>query len=66
MHGAVNESEHVFIKEGLNRLAGKHIKLFEFGFGSGLNALLSLREAMTRSIHIDYNGIELCPLKEEI
>jgi len=66
MHGALSESEHVFIKEGLDRLTRTKIKVLECGFGSGLNALLTLREAIERNIEIDYHGIELNPISEEI
>ncbi len=66
MHGALAESEHVFIREGLTRLLKSHIKVLEFGFGSGLNALLTLREAIARDKTIDYSGLELHPVPSEI
>jgi tRNA U34 5-methylaminomethyl-2-thiouridine-forming methyltransferase MnmC len=66
MHGAISESEHVFIKEGFARLSKPKIKVLECGFGSGLNALLTLREAIARNIETDYHGIELNPISEEI
>lgn len=46
IHGAVQESVHVFIKAGLQYiLPKKHsINILEVGFGTGLNALLTLKE----------------------
>jgi tRNA U34 5-methylaminomethyl-2-thiouridine-forming methyltransferase MnmC len=65
IHGAVQESKHVFIEAGLKSLnpAGKTIvKIFEMGFGTGLNALLTMIEAekLERAIH--YEAIEQFPL----
>ena len=50
-YGAIQESMHVFIKEGLQfflKSPGKNetIHIFEVGFGTGLNAWLSLNEAI--------------------
>ena len=46
-HGARTESEHVFIKNGLKYLSHrKEISLFELGFGTGYNALLTALESM--------------------
>jgi tRNA U34 5-methylaminomethyl-2-thiouridine-forming methyltransferase MnmC len=43
--GAVTESLHVFIKAGLEfLLEKKKVTVFEVGFGTGLNALLPLKE----------------------
>ena len=45
VHGAVNESIHVFIRAGLDAVLEQkqEIKLLEVGFGTGLNALLTLQ-----------------------
>ena len=69
IHGAVRESLHVFINAGLieSRLfdyTGVH-KILEVGFGTGLNALLTLIEADKHKNRIYYTGIELDPLTEE-
>jgi len=68
-HGAIRESMHVFIETGLRHLpqqpAGNTIHLFEMGFGTGLNALLTLQEAMAAGQNIHYHAIELFPLPEE-
>jgi tRNA U34 5-methylaminomethyl-2-thiouridine-forming methyltransferase MnmC len=65
-HGAIGESKHVFIENGLNYLFEKeqkeHINIFEVGFGTGLNALLCAVYAHEHHIHIRYEGIEAFPL----
>lgn len=65
-HGAIGESNHVFIKNGLHFLfargGSKNIKLFEVGFGTGLNALLSAVYAAEHHIHLRYESIEAFPL----
>lgn len=64
-HGAIAESMHVFIDAGLNYLLAHHytkIKILEIGFGTGLNALLSLQWAREKSIPIYFTTIELDPL----
>lgn len=66
-HGAIQESEHVFIKHGLdyyyNKTNHDQISILEYGFGTGLNALLSLKYAIDNNININYFGIEAYPLK---
>jgi tRNA U34 5-methylaminomethyl-2-thiouridine-forming methyltransferase MnmC len=70
-HGALQESEHVFIKSGLQYLLEKEttsqINIFEVGFGTGLNALLTLRLALSKpDVFFSYTTIEPFPLAEEI
>jgi len=68
LHGAIQESMHVFIHEGLRFFITKNptteIHVLEMGFGTGLNALLSLMEA-SRNLNIHYTAIELFPLTIE-
>ena len=64
-HGAVGESMHVYIEAGLRPLmnaAPASIRILEIGFGTGLNALLSLREAVSRRIPVHYTAAEPYPL----
>jgi len=67
--GARGESLHVFIEAGLEYSAalnpGKQIKIFEIGFGTGLNAWLTLERAAQSGINIDYRTIELYPVSAE-
>lgn len=62
-HGAVQESVHVYIKNGLQRMEKKEISVLEFGFGTGLNALLTLDYAIHNNLKIYYETIEAYPLQ---
>lgn len=64
VHGALQESLHVFIKAGLHECMGpdKSIRILEVGFGTGLNAWLSLREAMKNGLSIHYTALEKYPV----
>lgn len=65
-HGAVQESQHVFIKNGLEFFAERNpvrpIKVFEVGFGTGLNALLTVNTGLD----VEYTSIEAFPLEESV
>lgn len=65
LNGAVQESRHVFIEAGLKHCAGKNIQIFEIGFGTGLNALLTWGEAKRSNLNINYTAIEAFPLAIE-
>jgi tRNA U34 5-methylaminomethyl-2-thiouridine-forming methyltransferase MnmC len=70
VHGALRESLHVFIKHGLeyfvNNNQSKNISIFEVGFGTGLNALLTAQFAHDKNIHVDYTSIEAFPLHSDV
>ena len=70
IHGAVQESMHVFIRHGLQYYCEHHqpevVSIFEVGMGTGLNALLTLQYAAQRDIRIRYTAIEPLPLKEAV
>lgn len=63
-HGAVQESRHVFIQNGLDHFLGQKgsIDILEVGFGTGLNAILSLESSLDNNMNIRYTGIEPYPL----
>lgn len=61
-HGAIQESMHVFINAGLRQCAKSEIRVLEIGFGTGLNAFLTLLEAEKTSKKIDYTTLEFYPL----
>ncbi|MDR2389392.1 MAG: tRNA (5-methylaminomethyl-2-thiouridine)(34)-methyltransferase MnmD [Tannerellaceae bacterium] len=66
-YGAIQESRHVFIRAGFLGVAKDRVRILEIGFGTGLNALLTLLEAEKRPIpRIEYHGVEPCPLPSEI
>jgi tRNA U34 5-methylaminomethyl-2-thiouridine-forming methyltransferase MnmC len=64
IHGAIQESKHIFIHEGLDRIEKKQLNILELGFGTGLNAILSFHYSVNKSIY--YEAIELFPLEPEI
>lgn len=70
MHGARQESLHVFIKHGLEYVAQQqhktHIKILEIGFGTGLNALLTAEYAAANNLTIEYTTLETFPVNESI
>lgn len=68
VHGALNESKHVFIKHGLHESAKtfKEINILEVGFGTGLNALLTLIETQKNKLQVNYFTLEPLPLTEDI
>lgn len=60
---------HVFIENGLAYQLGNQngpIKILEIGFGTGLNALLTLRQSLKSDFRVDYTTIERFPLSNEI
>tara|TARA_B110000977_G_C11010421_1_gene467446 strand:+ start:520 stop:1191 length:672 start_codon:yes stop_codon:yes gene_type:complete len=61
-NGALQESLHVFIKEGLQYLALKSTSILEIGFGTGLNALTTFAHAAVSDLKINYSTIEAFPL----
>lgn len=65
-HGAIQEAYHVFIKHGLdyfyNENNSKNISILEIGFGTGLNAFITLLEAEKSKLNIDYVGVEAYPI----
>lgn len=64
-HGAIQESLHIFIESGLRMIDKADIRIFEMGFGSGLNALLTYEYARIHGKNILYDTIELYPLSIE-
>ncbi len=61
--GAVTESMHVFIRTGLESLPpGERVSVFEIGFGTGLNALLTCMVAMQKNMNVVYYALEKYPV----
>ena len=70
--GAVMESEYLFIDSGLKTMVSKRagsISILEYGFGTGLNALLTAlatcKEPWMEGREIRYTTLELYPLTPE-
>jgi tRNA U34 5-methylaminomethyl-2-thiouridine-forming methyltransferase MnmC len=68
-HGALQEAFHVFIKHGLEEVrqlkTGEVIHIMEVGFGTGLNAFITLMEAEKLGLQINYMGIEPYPVSQK-
>lgn len=61
--GAIQEAYHVFIKNGLDLFdTVSEISILEIGFGTGLNALITMLEAEKRQIKVNYVGVEAYPV----
>lgn len=68
IHGALQESQHVFIKNGLDTLVSstaETIRILEIGFGTGLNALLSWQWAKENDRSVEYTGVEAFPVNPD-
>jgi len=65
-NGALTESQHVFVQHGLMNVNKPFIKVFEVGFGTGLNALLCAHYAQQNGIKVEYTGVELYPVEDTI
>lgn len=65
-HGAIRESLHVFIKNGLqfwlDKNRAREVSILEIGFGTGLNAILALQESFRQKIKIQYTTLEVFPV----
>lgn len=72
VHGAIQESKHIFIQAGMdyyleNHPAGERqsLHILEAGFGTGLNALLTLLHTAELQVSVHYHSIEKYPLRAE-
>lgn len=68
-HGALTESIHVFIQAGFEAVIehAKNINILEIGFGTGLNAILTLQEALKRpDCNIVYTSLEPYPVEASV
>ena len=68
IHGAIKEAEHVFLKMGLDEFVRSNrvsVNVFEVGFGTGLNALLSAQWATSKQKRLAYTSIEKFPVSKK-
>ena len=79
IHGAIQEANHVFMKHGLlfysektaneesetKQSDTKDVSILEIGFGTGLNAFLTLIEAEKLNLKTNYVGVEAYPVQLE-
>jgi tRNA U34 5-methylaminomethyl-2-thiouridine-forming methyltransferase MnmC len=81
IHGAYNESVHIFIEVGFRSVLKnvetkltdelvkpdlKVVRILEVGFGTGLNALLTAIAAEKEQVSVTYLGLEPFPVDSEI
>ncbi len=64
--GAIQESQHVFIKAGFKQCLQSDIRVLEIGFGTGLNCYLTLLAGLESGKKVWYRTIEKFPLPEEV
>ena len=61
-HGAIQEAKHVFIQNGLSLFPNQSVSILEIGFGTGLNAFITLLESKKLYQSIHYVGVEAYPV----
>lgn len=66
IHGAIQESKHVFIEAGLKYATPVQLSILEIGLGTGLNALLTILENRQLQKSIDYTALEAFPVSPDV
>jgi len=66
VHGSVQEAVHVYLRAGFDFCEKNTVNLLEVGFGTGLNAFLTLLEAERTKRHVKYCTLELYPIETEV
>ncbi|AWX43465.1 uncharacterized protein HME9304_00453 [Flagellimonas maritima] len=64
-HGAVQEAYYVFIAHGLRLFKDTDLEILEVGFGTGLNAFITLLESTSQNLRVNYTGVEAFPVDFE-
>ena len=64
--GALTESEHIFIRMGLEHHPSPSPHILEIGFGTGLNAFLTLLAAGKSGRTVYYTTLERYPITPEL
>ncbi|MFH0762124.1 MAG: tRNA (5-methylaminomethyl-2-thiouridine)(34)-methyltransferase MnmD [Bacteroidota bacterium] len=62
VYGAVQESLHIFIRNGLDRCHANALSILEIGYGTGLNALLTFHKTSETKQSLYYESWEKYPL----
>ena len=72
-NGAVTESKYVYIENGLKYYLSsvddpikKPVRILEFGFGTGLNTILTILESQKLEQEIEYTTAEPFPLPSDV
>lgn len=66
IHGAIQESQFIFINSGYDFCEADPVNILEIGFGTGLNAFMTALKSCNGIKKVHYTTIEKYPLKEEI
>jgi tRNA U34 5-methylaminomethyl-2-thiouridine-forming methyltransferase MnmC len=66
IHGAVQESTCIFINYGFDFCIADPLNIFEVGFGTGLNALLTALKSKSGNRVVNYTSVEKYPVDEKI
>lgn len=76
IHGAIQESKHVFIEAGLKQFISdkdalqpplkENLNILEIGLGTGLNVLLTFIETDKLAVSINYTAIEAYPISIDL
>ena len=66
VNGAIQESNHVFLSAGYDFCKTDPLRIFEVGFGTGLNALLTSLKCAAEKRKVFYTSIEKYPLDNEL
>jgi tRNA U34 5-methylaminomethyl-2-thiouridine-forming methyltransferase MnmC len=66
IHGAVQESTFIFINNGFDICQADPLNIFEVGFGTGLNVLLTAMKSYNDKRVINYSAIDKNPLPEKV
>lgn len=64
--GAIQESVYIFIDAALRKCPKQEIELLEIGFGTGLNAYLTMLYAEHNKIKTNYHTLELFPIDDNL
>jgi tRNA U34 5-methylaminomethyl-2-thiouridine-forming methyltransferase MnmC len=62
----VQESEHIFINAGYEKCMADPLYIFEAGFGTGLNALLTAVRSVRDDREVYYTSIEKYPVSSDL
>ena len=66
VHGAFQESEFIFMKNGYDTCNNDPVNILEIGFGTGLNALLTAYRSLAGKRKVFYTTLDKYPLDKEI
>jgi tRNA U34 5-methylaminomethyl-2-thiouridine-forming methyltransferase MnmC len=65
-HGAIQETQHIFIEAALKYFIHKKgvgkIKILDIGFGTGLNVFMTFLESLKQGLNVELTTIEVYPL----